>query len=263
VTATAIRFDGAGSSVAVATAFGPRVVGLFVGDRNLFVELPDDVALAGPGGRPYRLRGGHRLWIAPETPEITYQPDDEPCSISRLGDGIHVEGPPDGAGFSKAITITGTPQGWTVEHTLTNHARTAAKIAPWAISQLRPGGRITLALETPGEGLLANRGVVWWPYTDPADPRLTATTDAVVIDAAGDPPLKVGVAGTAGHARYELDGAGFDVEISVDPLASYADLGAAVQAYVCERFCEVETLGPLTIVQPGASITHREDWTVS
>ena len=41
-----------------------------------------------------------------------------------------------------------------------------------------------------------------------------------------------------------------------------ADLGAAVQVYVCDRFGELETLGPLAEVPPGASVTHRESWSI-
>jgi hypothetical protein len=263
VTATAIRFDGERSSIAVATSYGPRIVGLYVNDRNLFAELSDDDVLRGPDGRPYHLRGGHRLWVAPEVPEITYRSDDDPCSLSRLGDGIHVEGRPDGAGFSKAITITGSSEGWLVDHRITNHGRTGAKIAPWAISQFRPGGRVTLALELPSAGLQANRAVAWWPYTDPADPRIRIGTDAVEIEARQGAAMKIGVVGASGWARYGLANATVTVRTSVDPLASYPDLGAAIQAYVCDRFCEVETLGPLRVVAPGGSITHREEWIVS
>jgi hypothetical protein len=35
-----------------------------------------------------------------------------------------------------------------------------------------------------------------------------------------------------------------------------------VQVYVCDEFCELETLGPLEVVPPGGSVTHREHWTV-
>lgn len=262
MTSASIRFDGAGSSVAVATGFGPRIVGLFVNDRNLFAELADDVALQGPAG-PYRLRGGHRLWVAPEVPEVTYQPDDAPCTMTRTGDGIRVEGPPDGAGFAKAITITGTEDGWIVDHTLTNQGPTAARVAPWAITQFRPGGRVTLGFSGAGDGLQADRAMVLWPYTDPADTRLSFGNGVIEVDAHGGAPLKIGVSDRVGHAAYELEGIRVEKRIQVDPLATHPDLNAAVQTYVCDRFCELETLGPLSVIGLGAAITHREVWTVS
>lgn len=257
-----VRFDGTGSSVAVATGFGPRIVALLVNERNLFAELPDDT-LEGPGGLTYHLRGGHRLWAAPEVPSVTYQPDDAPCALARVDDGVRIEAPPDGAGIAKTLTITGVPDGWIVDHALTNRGRAPIRVAPWAISQFRPGGRVTLSFAGAGAGLQADRALVLWPYTDPADARLTVGSDTVEVEASQGSPLKVGLAGSAGHIRYELDGVRVDTRISVDPLASYTDLGAAIQTYVCDRFCEVETLGPTALLAPGASVSHREEWTIS
>ena len=262
MTPSTVRIDGDGSSVEVATAFGPRIVGLVVGGRNLFAELPDDT-LAGPGGRPYRLRGGHRLWAAPEVPDVTYQPDDEPCVVTAIADGVRVEARPDGAGLAKVVDIAVTTDGWIVDHTIVNRGAATVTVAPWAITQLRPGGRFTLAFAGSGEGLQADRSLVLWPYSEPTDARLSVTTDAVVVDAPPvGPPLKVGVAGAAGWGRYELEGTRLEKRISTDRSAPTADLGAAVQVYVCDRFGELETLGPLEEIPPGASVTHRESWTI-
>jgi hypothetical protein len=262
VSSATVRFDGAGSSVEVATGFGPRIVGLLVEERNLFAELPDDT-LEGPEGLAYHLRGGHRLWAAPEVPAVTYQPDDEPCTLARVGDGIRVEGKPDGAGILKAMTITGIPDGWLVDHELTNRGRAPLRVAPWAISQFRLGGRVTLGFSGAGAGLQADRALVLWPYTDPTDARLTIGSDTLEVEASAGPPIKVGTGGSASGIRYELDGVRVDTHISVDRLASYADLGAAFQTYVCDRFCEIETLGPTAVLAPGASVTHREEWTIT
>jgi hypothetical protein len=263
VTLSTVRLDGDGSSVEVATAFGPRIVGLLVDGRNLFAELPDDT-LTGPGGRPYRLRGGHRLWAAPEVPDVTYQPDDEPCVVSAVGDGVQVDAPPDGAGLAKAIVVAPATDGWSVDHTIVNLGASTMTVAPWAITQLRPGGRFTLAFAATGDGLQADRSFVLWPYTDPTDARLSVTTDAVTVDAAPlGSPLKVGVAGAAGRGRYELEGTRFEKRIAMDRSAPSADLGAVVQVYVCPRFGELETLGSLTQIPPGASVTHRESWTIA
>jgi hypothetical protein len=35
-----------------------------------------------------------------------------------------------------------------------------------------------------------------------------------------------------------------------------------VHVYLCDEFCELETLGPLRVVEPGGSATHREEWRV-
>lgn len=258
MTPETVRLDGPGSSVVVATGFGPRVVGLLVDGRNLFAELPDDVLEA--GGQRYRLRGGHRLWAAPEVPAVTYRSDDEPCAVTPNGGGLRVEGPADGAGLAKTLELAPTDDGWAVRHTIENRGAAPVAVAPWAITQLRPGGRATLALGEPGTGLQADRAVVFWPYTDPEDARLQLSAGAVHVDGGAGPPLKVGVAGGPGAGAYDLEGVRFSKRITPAPDEPHADLGAAVQVYVHPRFVELETLGPLRTVAPGEAAAHREEW---
>jgi hypothetical protein len=74
------------------------------------------------------------------------------------------------------------------------------------------------------------------------------------------PPVKLGVAPAEGSVSYRLDGEVFEKRTEVDPDAAYADRGAAVQVYLCEAFCELETLGPVRELAPGDRATHRERW---
>ncbi|MBT8208653.1 MAG: hypothetical protein KJO18_10285, partial [Acidimicrobiia bacterium] len=66
----------------VFTDAGPRIshYGLR-GGANLLVELPD-ASIRLEDGRDFQLRGGHRLWTAPEVPQRTYVPDDAPCVVT-------------------------------------------------------------------------------------------------------------------------------------------------------------------------------------
>jgi hypothetical protein len=123
---------------------------------------------------------------------------------------------------------------------------------------------VTLAFGRAGEGLQADRALVLWPYTDPGDPRLSFVDDRVMVDAsAAGPAMKVGVAGSDGVGEYELDGVRVRKRITIDATAAYADRGAAVQTYVHERFCELETLGPLIELASGDATAHREQWIIA
>lgn len=42
--------------------------------------------------------------------------------------------------------------------------------------------------------------------------------------------------------------------------ADYLDRGASAQVYRNDRFIELETLSPLTVLAPGERIEHREVW---
>ena len=253
--------DGAGS-VIVTTSVGPRVIGLFGREDNLFAEVPDE-GLDCPGVGRFRFVGGHRLWAAPEVPEITYQPDALPCAVIEVSDGVRVEAPPDGAGLVKSIQVRRTAEGWTVDHEIGNAAGSRMVVAPWAITQLRPGGEAVCPDPPRGAGPQADRSVVFWPYTDPADPRLRHTSDALTISAGPGDPLKVGVAPGDGRMSYRLDGQVFGKRVDVDPDGAYPDRGAALQVYACDAFCELETLGFLRTLEPGETASHRERWTLS
>jgi hypothetical protein len=40
----------------------------------------------------------------------------------------------------------------------------------------------------------------------------------------------------------------------------HVDYGCNAEVYCCDRFIEVETLGPLVTLEPGASTVHVETW---
>jgi hypothetical protein len=257
-----VRLDDGAVTVMVTTSVGPRVLGFIAGEGNLMAVLPGS-GLERPGGGRFTFVGGHRLWAAPEIPEVTYEPDDRACAVTEVDGGVRVQAPPNGAGFAKTIGVRRTEGGWSIDHELRNDSGRTVTTAAWAITQLRPGGTATLPLPPRGPGPQADRSLVLWPYTDLADPRIVMGRGAVhVRSAPAGPALKVGVAPGDGTLSYRIGAEVFEKRIDVDPSATYADRGAALQVYLCDDFCELETLGPLTTLEPGGSATHRERWTL-
>ena len=76
-------------TVGVALEFGLRISYLsFCGSENLFFEQPKDMTdLSTPEG--WRVRGGHRLWVAPEGVH-DYYPDNAPIEAEVLADGLRI-----------------------------------------------------------------------------------------------------------------------------------------------------------------------------
>jgi hypothetical protein len=192
---------------------------------------------------------------------VTYQPDERPCTAVEVEGGVRVEAPVDGAGFAKAIEVRRTAWGWTIDHVLRNESNEPVETAPWAITQMRLGGEAEVPMGPAGPGPGADRALVLWPYTDPGDPRIRIGREAVRIRAepAGS-VLKIGAAPSEGRVRYLFGGVVFEKRTRVDPSATYPDRGAAVHVYLCDEFCELETLGPLRVLDPGGSASHREEW---
>jgi hypothetical protein len=176
-------------------------------------------------------------------PDVTYQPDDHPCSVTDVDHGVRVEAPADGAGLVKSIEVRRSDGAWTVDHSMSNGSGGPMTLAPWAITQFPLGGQMIVPSSTDSTGPRADRSLVLWPYTDPSDARLRLTADAVLVDA------------VASGSRLKKHAA-------VDADASYADRGAAIQVFVSDAFCELETLGPLRELASDDVATHRERWIV-
>ena len=74
--------------------------------------------------------------------------------------------------------------------------------------------------------------------------------------------VKVGLQGRPGWAAYRRGDALLVKRVAWLDGVTYPDMDASVQCYSCGDFIEVETLGPLEMLGPGESTSHRETWTL-
>lgn len=249
-------------SVTVADDFGPRVLGFRLDGRpEMLVRLGPEASLESPAGTVH-LRGGHRLWVAPEEPRLTYAPDDEPCRVEVDDRRILIRGPVDAAGFVKELELWEQDGSLIVEHRLHRSAPEPVEVAPWAITQLPPGGVAILpVVGRSGSPYQADRSLVIWPYSSLVDERLAFRDSAILIDAAGGPQTKFGTGPAPGRLGYLRDGWLFTKSVTPeDGQASYPDRGAVGQVYVSDTFCELESLGRLLMMGPDDVAVHREAW---
>lgn len=244
---------------------GPRVVRLIPpGGENLFVELPDRYWETLRGR--YYIRGGHRLWHAPEAFPRSYQPDNEGLLITEIAGGLRLSQPVEPAtGIAKSVTITLAPGAAraTVRHELRNEGGWAVELAPWAISQLRPGGLAILPLGARERqpGPLPDRNVVLWPYTRWGDPRIAMDDDYLLVKArVGLPPSKLGAFGRLGWCAYLLRDTLLVKRFAPRPGLLHADRGCNMELYFDQYTLELETLGPLVRLAPGEATEHIEWW---
>jgi hypothetical protein len=262
-----VRLENNALSLLVTRSVGPRIIALYLPDgSNLFAEVPDRTVEC-PGAGEYHFYGGHRLWHAPEVLARTYLPDSSPVEIATIEDGLAATQPTEPrTGLQKTLRIRLPAEGATVivDHVLTNRGLWPVTCAPWAITQLRPGGVAILpqGAATPEAGMLRpDRNVVLWPYTDINSPFIRWGNRFITVTAEMEATaLKVGFPNPQGWLAYHWQGTLFVKKASYLPGAHYLDIGSSSQCYCDRDFLELETLGPRATIAPGESITHREVW---
>lgn len=264
---TCVKLENDALQLWVTQNAGPRIIGLQLpGGRNLFAEIPHRNTTT-PSGSVYQFRGGHRLWYAPENFEQTYLPDDAAVTITSIPNGVQTtQAVEAGTGIEKQMRIVlpdSTPT-VIIDHTLINReGRSAVELAPWAITQLRTGGFAILPQSTDDTGLLPNRQFVLWPYTRINSPQLQLGDEFIFVHATmQDEKLKLGWANREGWLGYWIDNTLFVKQAQYQESAAYYDFGSSSECYCDDDFLELETLGPRTMLAPGATVTHREVWRV-
>lgn len=245
------------------TQAGPRIVGLFLDDHeeNLFVELPEE-GWDTPGGY-FPFFGGHRLWAAPEVAGISYGPDSEGLRVEQHAASVTLSWEPrPGTGLAKTVGIKLLDGRAAVHitHQITNRFNHPVRVAPWGITALPLGGMAYLPAAAGGKGFQPDRQLTLWPYSRWDDPRLHFMPAGLSI--AGDaalPPLKVGTYAQSGCCAYLRQGV-LLVKRFQPAAGEHADRGCNVEVYCSDIFIELETLGPLADLAPGAEVCAEETW---
>jgi hypothetical protein len=249
------------------TDVGPRIIRLgMVGGDNLFKEFPDHMGKT--GGDQWRSFGGHRLWHAPEVKPRTYAPDNTPIKHEWDGKTLKLIQPveqPTGIQKQIDVTLDAASNHVKVLHRLTNKNLWAVDLAAWALTVMKGPGTAIFPQEPFVSQLLPVRPMVMWGYTDMADKRWTWGTKYVLLrsDPKADQPQKFGCGNTLGWAAYASNGMIFVKRFAFDPKAIYTDFGCNTESYTRGDMIEIETVGPLTRIEPGATIEHTEDWTLA
>jgi hypothetical protein len=250
----------------LATEFGPRIVRYaFCGEANLLAETPH-LSTPTPWG-PWQPRGGHRLWVAPEHMPGSYAPDAAPVIVEDTGlNAVRVRQHTDLAGIEKslAVRLAADRSTVTIDHTIANRTAWPIRVAPWAITIVTPG---TVVVPQPAfrphpEALLPEQTLVQWAYTDLSDPRWTLGRELIALtpDAARRDPQKIGIGAAQGWCALIRDRTVFMKRTVPDPSAEYPDRGSSIEIFTAGDYLEIETLGPLQLLPPGAAATHVERW---
>jgi len=248
---------------------GPRVIRYgFTGGQNFFKEYPEQ--MGGTGEEKFQLRGGDRVWKAPEDPIATWAPDNVPVEVRVTPTGVIAREPVEPlTGLQKEIEVSMAESGTgvTVSHRIANRSLFTLEFAPWALTMMAQGGTVIAGFPPRGhhpQNLEATNPLVMWAYTNLADPRWKFTRKYLSLrqDPNNSEAQKLGMFNPDTWAMYLLNGEAFLKWTKPNPAATYPDFGCSFETFTNNEFLEVETLGPLAKVAPGHTTELVEQWSL-
>jgi hypothetical protein len=252
----------------VTSDVGPRIIRLAHCDgKNFFAEFKDQIGRSGE--KKWMIRGGHRLWIAPEKRPLTYELDNDPVEIKIAENTIKTREKTGAiSGCQKRMTITMNPSRDEVMvlHEISNKSRRTIGMAPWALSAMAPGGRaiVPLPARVPHSSeVLPNQEWTLWGYTDLTDSRFKLEKGYLFFKHDSKKgPNKLGLLQKEGWSAYVLDGNFFIKTVPHVKGAVYPDGNVNFETFSNEHMLELETLGPLCKLAPGKTVRHTEKWSL-
>lgn len=246
----------------VTTEVGPRVIFFgFKNGENMLYECKADFKKK--KCKEFVGYGGHRLWSSPEDPVRTYEADGNPVEVEETEEGVRFTSPADTvSGLKKSIVLNLTEEGMDVCHIVENVGQWPISFSAWGLTQMKNGGTAVLFQNTEDTGLLANRNLSLWPYTDLRDERLYLGDKYITVkaDSGSKKPLKIGMMANKGCAAYINGGNMFVKYFFAEPQEQYPDNNCNCECYTCKDFTEVESLSPLTLAGKGEIVSGYEFW---
>lgn len=269
-----LRIANGDAELLVTTAIGPRIISYALrgGPNAMFVNRSGVNRKGGPDfdrtfyrGATWDVFGGTRVWVAPESMPETFYPDREPVEVAQRADGARFVAPVQAAnGVQLALDVSLAPEGSRVSvvASVTNRSGGARRIAPWILNVLDAGGFAVLPQTHVPSGVLPNRTIALWDYTEMRDPRIfwgsryiTLRQDPEIV-----PQVKLATSNAEGWSCYLNRGLCFVSRFAYDADGVYADRGVNCEAFTNGWYMELESMAPLVDLPPGETAFHREEW---
>ena len=256
---------------------GPRIIRFgYVGGQNLMNTSREEMAPMNDEifqnyfgkGKAWENLGGHRIWLSPESCPETYYPDMTPVSYTITENGaIFTSDAETENGVTKIMEIKmdADDANMQVIMRVQNIGNAPKEFSIWGLTVCEKTGTVVIKMNDNDTGLLSNRVISVWPYTDMSDERIHWGKKYVSVtqNPAAAGPLKLGFDLHTGTAYYILND---DIlckrHTTNHPNGKYPDNGCSFEAYTNPTIIEVESLSELKMVAPGEVSEHIESWSL-
>jgi hypothetical protein len=278
-----LRLSNGDAELVVTLDVGPRILSYRLqGGKNVFKEYPDQLGKTGES--EWRVRGGHRLSVAPEDPGRSYAPDNGPVAYKLLDKPlglVRLTPEPDGGhGIQKEMDVQLAAKGGRVKvvHRIRNISSKPVELSPWAVTVLAPGG-VEIIPQPPkrpypkdprkarsAADYAPQQSIALWPYFSFHNqgwnfgPKYITLWPGTVRQGPKYGPTKVGLAHRLGWVGYLNGGNLFVKRFNYEEGKTYPDNGCNLETFADPDTLDIESLGPLAKLGPGAAVEHTETW---
>ena len=258
----------------VSSEFGPRVLHYSLkGQPNTFYTNEGmNYIQKGPEfdntfypGAYWNVYGGNRLWKSPHFKQTNYYPDHDAVDVEVLNDGAIFRCKPqifNNVQHTVEIHLAENSSEVSMRYEIKNVSDEQKKIACWALSVCDIGGVSIFPQPQTRLGVLPNRHISLWDYSDMRDERVYWGGKYVAL--LGDPnassPIKIGINNVDGWACYLNKGFCFVLRYEHVEGGEYTDFGVSYESYANPYFLELESMSPTKELSYGESVTHAESW---
>ncbi len=246
-------------TMVVSKEFGPRILHFSINDNDNILFTDDEKSITNNKG--WYMYGGHRLWLAPEGSN-TYNPDNQECKIEQNENEITFSGYDPRLKLELKLTIYTKNNKIFVKNSLLNTGNSLDHGGIWAITCVKPEGIVFIPWSSQSNFKL-NKIIYWQEWmgniTNITSKQYIPTKDLFLIEPTGE----IGKVGTAGHEGFigiTNDNYTFIKKFKRELSNNYPDDNCAIECYLCDRFIELETLGPNTVFMPDIPVEHIEEW---
>ncbi len=230
------------------------------------VRDSDDIHKFFDTSENWYIYGGHRLWTSPEAWPDSYTPDNSPVDYKIEGGTITLTPEPRtkvGEQHVMTVTLSEDSADVTIGHKVTNISDRELTLAPWCLTVMDKGGVEVVPQCRKKTGLLSNRRLVIWEYTQMNDERFFVSDNYLTLKQTDKAQsFKVGFNNEDGWGAYLNKGQLFCKRFDFDGNAEYPDYGCNYETFTDPFIMEIETLGALRTLKAGESSEHEERWSL-
>ena len=256
---------------------GPRIIRFaYCGGENvLFNDLDRRSVNGGEAydryfyeGAKWYLYGGHRLWITPESAPETYYPDNDEVAFEYTENGA-VFTPREQLGnkiqMQTELEMSEDSNDMRIIHRVTNTGDKNRQFALWGVTVMNQGGLEIIPQHTGDTGLLPNRKMTLWPYTNVTDERFYFGRKYMTVrqnPQAKPGAFKMGSDNTSGTAAYLHGDDLFVCRYDYIKDGEYPDGGVSFETYTNSLVLELETLSVIHDKAPGETAEYEIRWSL-